>query len=233
MPSTLAADRVLAAAPNPWFGTTYLTENTEEVLTALREHLVITALAVLFGLLLSVPLALAARRSRVLESAILGTAGVVYAIPSISLLLVLYDVVGLGLSVTTVVVALSLYNMLILVRNVLTGLRGVPAETRDAAAGLGYGRIRRVLAVDLPLALPSIVAGLRIATVNTVALVTIGFAVGHGGLGALLTQGYKNNLYREQVMTGLVLIVLLAFALDLLLVLAQRLLMPWRRVAAR
>jgi len=221
---------VLAAgAPNPWFGTTYLSDNADEVITALREHLVITVASVFWGLLLSIPLALLAQRSRVAEAGILGAAGAIYAIPAISLLLILYDTVGLGLTQTTVIVALTAYNLLILVRNVLTGLRGVPDEAKESATGMGFGPLRRILRVELPLALPSITAGVRIATVNTVALVTIGFAVGHGGLGAVITQGYKNNLYRQQVMTGIVLTVLLALVLDLVLLLAQRLLTPWQR----
>jgi osmoprotectant transport system permease protein len=225
---------VLAAgAPNPWLGTTYLTENSQEVLNALSEHVVLTVAAVFWGLVLSIPLALIAQRNRVAEGVILGGAGVIYAIPAISLLLILYDTVGLGLTNTTVIVALTLYNLLIMVRNVLTGLRGVPAEAKEAATGLGFGTLRRIARVDLPLALPSIAAGVRIATVNTVALVTIGFAVGHGGLGALITQGYKNNLYRQEVMTGVILVVLLALVFDLLLLLVQRLVTPWQRAASR
>ncbi len=220
-------------APNPWLGTTYVTENYEEVLTALREHVVITVSAVFLALVVSIPLALLAQRSRVAEAVILGGTGVIYAIPAISLLLILYDTVGLGLTSATVIVALVLYNLLIMVRNVLTGLRGVPDEAKEAATGMGFGPVRRILRVDLLLALPSIAAGVRIATVNTVALVTIGFAVGHGGLGGLITEGYKNNLYRQQVLTGVVLVVLLAFVLDLLLLIAQRLLAPWQRTVAR
>jgi osmoprotectant transport system permease protein len=222
---------VLAAgAPNPWFGTTYLSENSADVLSALTEHIVITVAAVFWGLVLSIPLALLAQRSRVAEGVILGGAGVIYAIPAISLLLILYDSVNLGLTRTTVIVALVLYNLLILVRNVLTGLRGVPDEAKEAATGMGFGTLRRIARVELPLALPSITAGVRIATVNTVALVTIGFAVGHGGLGTIITQGYTNNLYRQQVMTGIVLVVLLALLLDLVLLFVQRLLTPWIRV---
>jgi osmoprotectant transport system permease protein len=222
-----------AGAPNPWFGTAYLSDYYEDILAALREHVVITIASVLLGLVLSIPLALLAQRSRVAEGLILGTAGVIYAIPSISLLLILYGSFGLGLTSTTVIVALTLYNLLILVRNVLTGLRGVPDEAKEAATGMGFGPTRRILRVELPLALPSITAGLRIATVNTVALVTIGFAVGHGGLGGIITTGFKDNLYRQQVLTGVVLVVLLAVVLDLLLLLVQRLLTPWSREAAR
>jgi osmoprotectant transport system permease protein len=221
---------VLAAgAPNPWFGTTYISDNAADVLSALQEHVVITVAAVFWGLLISIPLALLAQRSRVAEAIILGGSGVLYAIPAISLLLILYDTFGLGLTQTTVIVALVIYNLLILIRNVLTGLRGVPEEAKEAATGMGFGTVRRILRVELPLSLPSITAGVRIATVNTVALVTIGFAVGHGGLGAIITQGYRNNLYRQQVLTGIVLVVLLALVLDLLLLVVQRLLTPWQR----
>lgn len=229
MLSSVDGTVLAAGAPNPWFGTTYVSENSADVLAAIQEHVVITVAAVFWGLVISIPLALLAQRSRAAEAVILGGSGVIYAIPAISLLLILYDTVGLGLTQTTVIVALALYNLLILVRNVLTGLRGVPDEAKEAATGMGFGTLRRIARVELPLALPSIAAGVRIATVNTVALVTIGFAVGHGGLGTLITQGYRNNLYRQQVMTGIVLVVALALIFDLLLLLAQRLITPWTR----
>jgi osmoprotectant transport system permease protein len=224
---------VLAAgAPNPWFGTQYLSDYSDDVIAALREHVVITIASVLLGLLLSIPLALLAQRNRVLETFILGTAGIIYAIPSISLLLILYSSFNLGLTVWPVIISLTLYNILIMVRNVLTGLQGVPAEAKEAATGMGFGPLRRIVRVELPLALPSITAGTRIATVNTVALVTIGFAVGHGGLGGIITTGFKDNLYRQQVLTGVILVVLLAIVFDLVLLGIQRLLTPWVRAEA-
>jgi osmoprotectant transport system permease protein len=223
---------IAAGAPNPWFGTQYLSDYQDDVLDALQEHVVITIASVLLGLLVSIPLALAAQRSRVAEAMILGTAGVIYAIPSISLLLILYSWLDLGLSSWTVIIALTLYNVLILVRNVLAGLRGVPDDAKEAANGMGYGPLRRIGTVELPLALPSITAGVRIATVNTVALVTIGFAVGHGGVGEIITQGFQNNLYRQQVLTGVVLVILLALVFDLVLLVIQRLLTPWVRAEA-
>jgi osmoprotectant transport system permease protein len=224
---------VLAAgAPNPWFGTQYLSDYSDDVVAALREHVVITIASVLLGLLLSIPLALLAQRNRVAEGLILGTAGIIYAIPSISLLLILYSSFNLGLSIWPVIIALTLYNVLILVRNVLTGLQGVPEEAKEAATGMGFGPLRRIVRVELPLALPSITAGTRIATVNTVALVTIGFAVGHGGLGGIITTGFKDNLYRQQVLTGVILVVLLAIVFDLILLGIQRLLTPWVRAEA-
>ncbi len=225
---------VLAAgAPNPWFGTQYISDYSDDIIAALQEHVVITIASVVFGLLLSIPLALLAQRNRATEAFILGTAGVIYAIPSISLLLILYSSLNLGLSIWTVIIALTLYNILILVRNVLTGLQGVPAEAKEAATGMGFGPLRRIVRLELPLALPSITAGARIATVNTVALVTIGFAVGHGGLGGIITTGFKDNLYRQQVLTGVVLVVLLAIFFDLILLGIQRLLTPWVRAEAK
>ncbi|HEY6745324.1 MAG TPA: ABC transporter permease subunit [Mycobacteriales bacterium] len=228
-----APDVVLAAgAPNPWFGTQYLSDYSDDVIAALREHVVITIASVALGLLLSIPLALLAQRNRAAEALVLGTAGIIYAIPSISLLLILYSSFNLGLSVWPVIIALTLYNILIMVRNVLTGLQGVPEEAKEAATGMGFGPLRRIAKVELPLALPSITAGTRIATVNTVALVTIGFAVGHGGLGGIITTGFKDNLYRQQVLTGVVLVVLLAIVFDLILLGIQRLLTPWVRAEA-
>jgi osmoprotectant transport system permease protein len=228
-----APDVVLAAgAPNPWFGTQYLSDYSDDVIAALREHVVITIASVVLGLLISIPLALLAQRNRVAEALVLGTAGIIYAIPSISLLLILYSSFNLGLSVWPVIIALTLYNILIMVRNVLTGLQGVPAEAKEAATGMGFGPLRRIVKVELPLALPSITAGTRIATVNTVALVTIGFAVGHGGLGGIITTGFKDNLYRQQVLTGVILVVLLAIVFDLILLGIQRLLTPWVRAEA-
>jgi osmoprotectant transport system permease protein len=224
---------VLAAgAPNPWFGTQYLSDYSDDVIAALREHVVITIASVALGLLISIPLALLAQRNRVAEALVLGTAGIIYAIPSISLLLILYSSFNLGLSIWPVIIALTLYNILIMVRNVLTGLQGVPDEAKEAATGMGFGPLRRIVKVELPLALPSITAGTRIATVNTVALVTIGFAVGHGGLGGIITTGFKDNLYRQQVLTGVILVVLLAIVFDLILLGIQRLLTPWVRAEA-
>ena len=228
-----APDVVLAAgAPNPWFGTQYLSDYSDDVIAALREHVVITIASVALGLLISIPLALLAQRNRAAEALVLGTAGIIYAIPSISLLLILYSSLNLGLSIWPVIIALTLYNILIMVRNVLTGLQGVPEEAKEAATGMGFGPLRRILKVELPMALPSIAAGTRIATVNTVALVTIGFAVGHGGLGGVITTGFKDNLYRQQVLTGVVLVVLLAIVFDLILLGIQRLLTPWVRAEA-
>jgi osmoprotectant transport system permease protein len=125
-----------------------------------------------------------------------------------------------------------LYSLTILVRNILTGLRSVPDEAREAALGLGYGRYRLLLTVELPLALPALMAGVRIATVSAVSLTTVGAIVGHGGLGNLIYSG-MDSYFKAQVLTASVLCVLLAVAADLLLLLAQRALTPWTRAGGR
>ncbi|MFG2095960.1 ABC transporter permease [Streptomyces sp. NPDC048612] len=137
-----------------------------------------------------------------------------------------------GLSATLVVVGLALYSLTLLVRNLLAGLDGVPAEAREAARGMGYGPTRRLLTVELPLALPAAMAGLRIATVSAVALTTVGAIVGYGGLGNLIYTG-MNTFFKAQVLTASVLCVLIAVVFDLLLLGVERLLTPWRRASRR
>jgi osmoprotectant transport system permease protein len=137
-----------------------------------------------------------------------------------------------GLTKTTVVIGLGLYCLTILVRAILDGLRSVPADVRESATGLGYGAGKLLLKIELPLALPVIMAGLRVATVSTVALTTIGTVVSEGGLGFLIADG-KSTQFNAELMTGAVLCVALAVVLDLLLVLAQRLLTPWARTGVR
>jgi osmoprotectant transport system permease protein len=135
-----------------------------------------------------------------------------------------------GLSARTVVVGLVLYSLTILVRNVLAGLQAVPADVVESAVGTGYGPVSLLLRVQLPLALPTILAGLRVATVSTVALVTVGSILGHGGLGDLIYAGLRTQ-FQAEVLTATVLVVALAMLADLLLVGVQRALTPWLRAA--
>ncbi|MFD7894475.1 ABC transporter permease [Streptomyces sp. NPDC059568] len=215
-------------ARNEWICGAYLTSRRQILWNAVLEHLELTFFAVLLGLLIAVPLALAARRWSWLGGPVLGITTVLYTIPSLamfSLLLPLY-----GLSASLVVAGLVLYSLTLLVRNILAGLRAVPEETRQAARGLGYGPLRLLLAVEVPLALPAAMAGLRIATVSAVSLVTVGAIVGHGGLGNLIYAG-MNTFFKAQVLTASVLCVLIAVLADLLLLGLQRLLTPWTRAA--
>lgn len=214
---------------NDWICPAYLLDRQEELVSATVEHLVITVAAVLAGLALAFPLALLARRYPRLESAILGVSTGIYTIPSLALFPLLVPFTGL--TRTTVVLGLALYALTILVRSILEGLRSVPDEVVESATGLGYGRGRLLLRVELPLALPVMMAGLRVATVSTVALTTVGTLVSYGGLGNLIRDGVFSN-FRAQLFTAAVLCVVLALVLDALLVLAQRVLTPWTRERA-
>ncbi|WP_370513994.1 ABC transporter permease [Cellulomonas sp. JZ18] len=217
-----------AAPANPWLSWTYLERNGQDVLRHLEQHATLTAQAVLLALALALPLAaLAHVRPRVAGAVLAGT-GVLYTVPSLALFAVLAPYTGIGR--TTVLIGLVLYALLVLVRNVLAGLQGVDPAVRDAARGMGYGRTRTLLAVELPQALPAVVTGLRLATVSTVALVTVGVVVGYGGLGQLMFRGFRSN-YRAEVVTATLLCLLLALAADLLLAALGRLLVPWRRAS--
>lgn len=210
---------------NPWFSWQYVRDNSETILAALREHTSLTLRAVVLAALVAIPLAVLAYWFRSLTGPILALSGVLYTIPSLALFAFVAPYLGTG--TRTVLLGLVLYALLLIIRNALAGLNQVPAEVREAAEGMGYGRFARLLRIDLPLALPGILTGLRLATVSTVALTTVGVLVGHGGLGQLIIGGFRNNLYKAEIMTGTILCVGLALVLDLLLAGAGRLLTPW------
>jgi osmoprotectant transport system permease protein len=172
------------------------------------------------------PLSLLARRSARVEAVVLALSTGVYTIPSLALFPLIVPFTGL--SRTTVIIGLALYSLTILVRNIIEGLKSVPADVRESALGMGYGRARLLFGVELPLAVPTIMAGLRVATVSTVALTTVGSIVGYGGLGNLLIQAVDSQ-FRAQVLAAGVLCVLLAVAFDLVIVAVQRMLTPWSR----
>jgi osmoprotectant transport system permease protein len=225
--ATVGSVLALDEAPNPWFDPGYVVDNWDSILRYLGEHVRLTVGAVVLGAVIALPLALLARRSRLLSGSILGLSTIIYTIPSLAMFAFIFPFTGL--SSTTVLVGLVAYSLVILVRNFLTGLQGVPADVREAARGMGYGAVRRFVQVDLPLALPTFMAGLRIATVSTVALTTVGVLVGHGGLGQLITGGFNANFYRAEIVTGAVGCVLLALVADVLLAGVERLLTPWAR----
>ncbi|MDX2730344.1 MULTISPECIES: ABC transporter permease [Streptomyces] len=213
-------------ARNDWLCGSYLTSRREILQDAVIQHLQLTAVSVSVGLLVAVPLALAARRWRWAAGPVLGVTTILYAVPSLAMFSLLLPVYGLSASL--VVAGLVLYSLTLLVRNILAGLRAVPEETRQAARGMGYGPIRLLVAVELPLALPTAMAGLRIATVSAVSLVTVGAIVGYGGLGNLIYSG-MNTHFKAQVLTASVLCVVIAVCADLLLLGVQRLLTSWTR----
>jgi len=211
---------------NNWICGDYYRDRWPELRDATVEHLWITAAAVALGLALAVPLALLARRYPRLEALILGATTMIYTVPSLAMFSLLVPFTFL--TARTVIIGLALYSLTILVRQILAGLRSVPEEVREVAAGLGYGYLRMLLRVEVPLALPVVMAGLRVATVSTVALTTIGSIVGYGGLGNLLANGVNTD-FKAQILAASVLCVMLAVVLDLGLMGTQRLLTPWSR----
>ncbi len=212
--------------PNPWLSLDYVRDNWGDISAALAQHAGLTVQSVAIAMMIALPLAVVARYSRHLEGPVIGTAGVLYTVPSLALFGMLAPITGIGR--TTVIIALVAYSMLILVRNTVVGLRSVPPEVRDAARGQGYGPLRQLLRVELPIALPTIVVGVRLATVTTVALVTVGVVVGYGGLGQLMFRGLYSN-YRAEVMTATLLCLALAFLADLALWGLGRAITPWSR----
>lgn len=192
----------------------------------LLQHLRLTALAVLIGLVIALPLAALAVRRRRLTAPILGVAGVLYTIPALAMFFLLIPFTGL--SEASAVITLTIYSLVVLVRNAIAGLAAVQPEVLQAADAMGYRGGRRLLQVELPLALPAIVAGVRIATVSTVGLVAISALIGQGGLGKLMLDGFRRD-FATPVVIGCALMVALAIAADLLLVGLQRLATPWSR----
>ncbi|GAA5196942.1 ABC transporter permease [Rugosimonospora acidiphila] len=215
-----------ASSANPWFSWQYVHDNSATLVAALREHASLTVEAVVLAAIVAIPLAVLAHWYHRSTGPILALSGVLYTIPSLALFAVLAPFIGIGRG--TVLIGLVIYALLVIVRNTLAGLGQVPDDVREAARGMGYGRFASLIRIELPLALPGIITGLRLATVSTVALTTVGVLVGHGGLGQLITTGFHAN-YRAEITTATVLAVVLALVLDLLLAGAGRLLTPWLR----
>jgi len=208
----------------------FLRRNGGLLANGLVDHLVLTGIAVGVGFALSLALTLAIVRWRRLTGPVLAVTGTLYTIPSLALFAVLVPITGL--SVTSAEIGLVSYTLLILIRNMLTGLDGVPADIREAADGMGHTRLQRLIAVDVPLAVPLIIAGLRIATVTTIGLVMVTAVIGEGGLGQVLLRGFSLRNW-DLVYASLFMMIGLAVAADLILVLAGRLMTPWLRAGGR
>ncbi|HEX8804584.1 MAG TPA: ABC transporter permease [Acidimicrobiales bacterium] len=205
-------------------------DHVDDIRALFVEHLQLTGVAVGVGFGIAMVLALVATRWRWTYPPLAAVCGVLYAIPSVALFGILVAAMGLGF--VTAEVALVSYTLLILLRNIVAGLDAVPAAVREAADGMGYEGWRRIARVDLPLAAPTIVAGLRIATVTTVGLVTVTALVGEGGFGDLINDGLQRQ-FSTPVVVGTVLSVALAVALDVVFVGVERLISPWAREEAR
>ncbi len=207
----------------------WVLDNKGDVWLALGEHIWLTFLAVSIGLAISVPTGIFVSRHRRFYGPVTAITGFLYTIPSLALFAFLTPLTGL--STTSAEIGLVGYTLLILVRNVVEGLRGVPGDAVEAATGMGYTPAQRLLRVELPLALPVIVAGIRIATVTTIGLLTVAVLIGVDNLGYLIvTIGINRGSFGlTATFTGIVLAVALAVAADLALLAVQRALTPWAR----
>lgn len=213
---------------NHLFCWSWVSQNWSGILfPALRQHVVLTLIAVVVGFAISMGLALLAHRFGWFERPITLTTEFLYTIPSLALFQILVPPFGLGR--TAPEIALVSYTLLILFRNILTGLREVPADVRDAALGMGLSRRQMLLRVELPLAVPAIMAGLRIATVTVISLATIAAYISNEGLGAPIFTAIQNDTFKTELIAAGGLAILLALFADAALVGAQRLLTPWAR----
>jgi osmoprotectant transport system permease protein len=227
-PSSFACERA-----NRLFCSSWVSRNWSTVLwPALRQHVVLTLIAVSIGFVISTALALIAYRRGWFERPVLIVTSILYTIPSLALFELLQPIPGLGLSRATAEVALVSYTLLIMFRNTLTGLREVPAEVRDAARGMGMGPVQSLLRVELPLALPAITAGVRIATVTVISLATVAALIDNEGLGVPILTAISNEVFKTELIVAGGMAVALALAADGLLVLLQRQLTPWARARA-
>lgn len=199
-------------------------DHTEEVWLALREHTWLTFLAIAIGLLISLPVGILAARYRRLYGPVTAVSGFLYTIPSLALFAFLTPITGL--STTTAEIGLVGYTLLILIRNVVAGLDGVSDDVKESARGMGYTRSQMLWKIELPLAIPTIVAGLRIATVTTIGLVTVTALIGKGGVGSFILLGLERT-FSTAIILGAVLAALLAVGCDLILLRAERWLAPW------
>jgi osmoprotectant transport system permease protein len=184
----------------------------------------------LIGLVISVPLGIVAARWRWFYPPVLIAVNVIYAIPALALFIALIP--AYGLTNTPVVIGLTAYSLCIILPNVVAGLRAVPAPVRQAATAMGYGPLRRLSTIELPLAVPVIIAGLRVAVVSSISLATIGQLIGVSSLGYLFVDGLQRS-FPTEIYVGLFLIIVLALLCDLILVVVGRALTPWAATRSR
>ena len=201
--------------------------NRGKVLELLGQHVFLALLPLVIGLAVALPLGWAAHRHRWLRAAVFGSATVVYTVPALALFVIMPGVLGTRiLDQVNVLVALTLYTAALLVRPVVDALDAVPTSVVAAATAMGYRPARRFVAVELPVAIPVLTAGVRVASVSNISLVRVGALIGSGGLGQLFTEGFQNQ-YPAPIVIGIVLIVLLALVMDLLLIGLRRVTTPW------
>ncbi|MGZ0150204.1 ABC transporter permease [Kribbella sp. WER1] len=210
-----------------WIG-----DNLGLIWEQLWEHIYLAIIPVILGLIISVPLGYVATRYAWLANPLIAFGGLLYSLPSIALFIVLPAILGTKvLSTINIIVALTVYTVSLLIRNVIDGLRSVPPDVRQSAIAVGYGSMHRLVAIDLPIAVPVIFTGLRVVTVANISMVSVGAVIGIGGLGELFTLGFQ-KAFLTPVVVGVVLSLALALLADFVLVTLQRVLTPWARAAA-
>src|SRR5215217_1128536 len=205
----------------------WIADNFDRYTSPFWHHLYLTVVSVAIGFVIAFSLALLAHRRRWLVGPVVQVTGILYTLPSVAVFFLLLPLTGRGK--LTAIIALVSYTLLIIFRNVTAGLDGVPAEARDAGRGMGFTERQLLWRVELPLALPEIMAGLRIAATTTVGLATLAFFAGAGGLGERI---FEDIVFKSNVVTAGGLAVLLAAALDVAILLVQRAVTPWTRARA-
>lgn len=218
---------LIAASADPLVRWDWVADHTDDIWERLVDHVEYAGIALLLGLLIAVPVGVVAWRWRFVYPPVLAVMGVVYSIPSLALLVFLIPFTGLRGNTTPEIMLVS-YTLLILIRNTVSGLDSVPDDVRESAKAMGYSPNRQLLKIELPLALPAIIAGVRITAVTTIGLVTITALIGQGGLGRFIIDGFYRDFNTLKVV-GTVLTVALAVVADVSLLGVQRVLTPWQR----
>jgi osmoprotectant transport system permease protein len=209
----------------------YLLTHLDDAWALTIVHLRLALVPVLIGLAVAVPLGVLVQRAPVARRLTTATAALVFTIPSLALFVVLPTIIGTRiLDEANVIVALAAYTTALLVRAVLEALDAVPAQVRDAATAVGYPSIKRMLKVELPLSIPVLIAGLRVVVVTNIAMVSVGSVIGIGGLGTWFTQGYQTDK-SDQILAGIIALLVVAIVIDVLILFAGRLITPWERAA--
>jgi osmoprotectant transport system permease protein len=222
------ADVVAQGDTEPLVRWIWVTDHLDDIASRAEQHVVLTVVSVVVAFVIAAPLAVVAYRRRWVAIPVTWIAGILYTIPSIAFIALLLPLTGLSL--TTVAIPLSTYNLLILFRNTLAGFDSVSSDVKEAATGMGYTGRQLLWHVEIPLAMPVIIAGLRIATVSSIGLVTVAALIGRGGFGQFILMGL-DQFFWTPLIVGVVLSVALAAAADLLLLLVQRVTTPWARAA--
>ena len=218
-------------ARNGAFCLDWAIDNFDRYTTPLLQHIVLVTVSVSIGFLIAMTMAVISHRRRWLQSGFLGATGILYTVPSLAFFFLLLPITGRGND--TAVIALTAYTLQIIYRNIMAGLSNVPPEMRDAARGMGMNDRQLLWKVEMPLALPEIIAGVRIATVSTVAIATLAVFAGGDGLGSELYGALQENVFKTGIIIAGGLAILLAITLDLLLLLLQKRLTRWRSGPAR